>query len=407
MNLTTPISQAESSLLAAIVLDFEGTRADARAIDPRWISDSVFARRALQVAQEWRSEVDGTLTLQGLEIALRRSLESESEAITGWVSGLSETPAAPANVRAYGEILRKDWERRQLRELTGEVFTALGEMGADVDALLARLNAGNELVLTRRRTTISGTDAIMRAEELEARGITPVSTGFPDLDSLLRGGLRPGDYAVIAGRPSMGKSALLVDVARAAALNGKRIGYMTLEMTPEQLATRMAATGRPECLSNVSFSMPYSPTMRALETEVARWKADGYDLIVVDYLGLVYPNAQFRSRYESVTEVSHAMKRLALQSQLPILCAHQLSRGVVGREGKRPMLSDLRDSGAVEEDADIVGLVHRPGYYEGDNNRPEAWLYLDKHRNGETGDVRLFWRRRPSPGFSSYANFPG
>lgn len=400
------ISRTDVALIAAIVFDFEGTRADARAIDPRWLADSVFARRALRIAQDWRSEENGTLTLQGMAIALQRDLGESEGAVAEWVSGLAETPGAPGNVRAYGEILRKDWERRALRELAGEVFTALGDPVADVDAVLSRLNAANEIVLTRRRTTISGTDAIMRAEELAARGITPVSTGFPDLDSLLAGGLRPGDYAVIAGRPSMGKSTLLCDVARSAALSGKRVGYVTLEMTPEQLATRLAATGSPECLGRVSFSMPSSPTVRSIETEVARWKADGYEIVVVDYLGLVYPNAQFRSRYESMTEVSHAMKRLALQSQLPILCAHQLSRGVVGREGKRPMLSDLRDSGAIEEDADIVGLVHRPGYYDGNHTAPEAWLYLDKHRNGETGDVRLFWRRRP-PQFSSYANFPG
>ena len=398
------IPRVDTSLIAAILLDFPGTRPEIQAIDPRWLADGDYARRALQIAQDWRTEEDGPLTLQGLLIALQRSLGEADGAITEWVAGLPEVPAAPANVRAYGAILRKDWERRQVRELAGAVFTALGDPAADVDSLVGKLSRAGDLVLGRKGKTVSGTDALLLHEQAKSSGATVVATGFSDLDRLLNGGLRPCDLCVVAGRPGMGKSTFAVDVTRSATLCARRVGYFTLEMSPQNLAARLVATGSPQAIRLIEFSTANS--LREIEAQAGRWKLDGVEILVVDYLGLVYPNGGRSSRYEVVTEVSHAMKRLAMSVELPILAAHQMSRGVTQREVKRPQLADLRDSGAVEEDADMVVMLHRPGYYLGNQGDPEAYAYLEKHREGETGDVRLTWFRRP-PHFTNYTSFPG
>jgi replicative DNA helicase len=256
-------------------------------------------------------------------------------------------------------------------------------------------------------------------------GIRGVPSGFPDLDNLLSG-FHPSDLVILAARPSMGKTSLALDIARNAAVrHNVPVGIFSLEMSSEQLIDRMLAaesfvnawklrTGQVkdeadfsrirdalESLSKAPIYIDDKPgnnilAMRAVARRLKRER--GIGLIIVDYLQLMSPTSTKSSDnlVQQVTEISRSLKSLARELKVPVIALSQLSRAVEQRGGK-PRLSDLRDSGSIEQDADVVAFIHREDKRNPDSDRPNiAEILVEKHRNGPTGKIELYFDEKRS-----------
>jgi len=243
-------------------------------------------------------------------------------------------------------------------------------------------------------------------------------TGFRDLDNLLSG-LQNSDLVILAARPSMGKTTLALDIVRHVAIKEKiPVLIFSLEMSAEQLTDRILAaeaavnawqlrTGRikgdsefrkiRDALANLAEAPIFiddqpANTITKMRTATRRLKIEeGLGLIVVDYLQLMATTKNYESMVSQVTEISRSLKALARELNLPVLAISQLSRAVEARGGK-PRLSDLRDSGSLEQDADVVAFIHRDDKYNEDSTKPNiAEILIEKHRNGPTGKVELYF----------------
>jgi replicative DNA helicase len=248
--------------------------------------------------------------------------------------------------------------------------------------------------------------------------VTGVPTGFRDLDSLMRG-LQPEDLVVVAARTSMGKTSFILNIVEHAALvHGRRCGVFSLEMGRKALGARLLAsqagidhqrltTGYiaesqwskvSEAIVRLSDSGIYiddssTATVFDVRAKARGWKANGgLDLIAVDYLQLMTGTHRAENKNLEVAEITRALKAVARDLGVPVLLLSQLSREPDKRNGHRPQLSDLRDSGAIEQDADVVLMIHREEYYaRTKENHGVADIIIAKHRNGPVGTVRLAW----------------
>ena len=262
--------------------------------------------------------------------------------------------------------------------------------------------------------------AVMDRTEAGARGESDpgIATGFSDMDYLLKG-LQKSDLLILAARPGMGKTALQTAIGSYTAVHGARVAHFSLEMSGEQQVTRMlAAEARIDYqriqsgelyehewpvymeavgkFSQCKYFIDDTPgiTVAQMRAKCLRIQAQhGLDLVMVDYLQLMRPDIRTGNKEQETGEVSRGLKELARELDCPVLAAAQLSRAVEQRREKRPVLSDLRDSGSLEQDADIVMFVYRDEYYNPDDtDRPNiAEVAVAKHRNGPTGMIELYW----------------
>jgi len=266
---------------------------------------------------------------------------------------------------------------------------------------------------------------------LEGTSLTGTPSGFKDLDEIT-GGFQRGNLIIIAARPAMGKSALVCNMAENAAVQyGKPVALFSLEMAEAELAQRFVASqarikgdelrkGRvsekrwPKILE-ASQRLAASPLwvddssdvgmleIRAKARRLHSQTPDGLGLIIIDYLQLMRTDSRYDNRVTAVGELSRGLKILARELGVPVIALSQLSRAVESRSPKKPQLSDLRESGNLEQDADLVMFIYREDYYEPDSERPgEADLIIAKHRNGATDDVRLTFQKE-YPKFMNYA----
>jgi len=321
-----------------------------------------------------------------------------------------------ANAEHYARIVRERAQLRQLAEMGHRLAAAaLGqgdrsaeqlaaEVSRDLAALHGRAKSGAGLVSAHE---LAGA----LVDDLDARreGATGLMTGLADFDDTT-GGLEPGELTIFAGRPAMGKSALMVTIA-AHVSRDKPVALFSAEMPALQLARRAAALlgnisqtrmRRPDRLTDedwVRISDGASkfrdrklwiddkqlPPMTHIRAECIGHKArHGLDLVLIDYVQLV--SGTGANRYEQLREVAYGAKALAKELSIPVVMLAQLNRGVEQRERKRPFLSDLRDSGSIEEAADIVGLLYREDYYDQQFGMPNVVeCAIEKHRNGERG----------------------
>lgn len=289
--------------------------------------------------------------------------------------------------------------------------------------------------------------SLKRLEELyeNQNSVTGVPTGFVDLDEMLSG-LQPGELSILAARPSMGKTALSLNIAcHAAFVEKKSIAYFSVEMPKEILMMRILGiesgvslsqirTGRLDektwpaiinTAAKVADSNLYIDDTTGISPFEIRSKArklkskGGLDLIMIDYLQLMGMRQKFDSREREVAEISKGLKALAKELKVPVLALAQLNRGVEGRANRRPMLSDLRESGSIEQDADVIMMIYREDYYEKENPTGTAEVIVGKQRNGPTGTVQLRWDPHtgrflnnsaqhlgPEPPIESYAEEP-
>lgn len=252
-----------------------------------------------------------------------------------------------------------------------------------------------------------------------SKGVTGIPTGFKKLDEYTSG-MQNGDLIILAARPSMGKTALAVNIATTAAQNGFVVGLFSLEMSAEQLTLRLLSTesGIPHHnirnatissdewieLTNVAARLAEyklfiddsaALSVMDLRTKARKLKAEhGLQFLVVDYLQLLHSPKKHENRHQEVSDISRSLKGLAKELGIPIIAAAQLSRAVDSRLDKRPMLSDLRESGAIEQDADLIMFLYRDIVYNPESENPAgAELIIGKQRNGPTGTVNLTFVR--------------
>jgi replicative DNA helicase len=331
------------------------------------------------------------------------------------------------NVEAYARIVEAASIRRKLLLAAGSIAKLAYNEAEDITVVLDR-SEHTLFSISQQRTTrdlvpvkeIAST-YLERMEQLRERGdeFIGIPTGFVDLDRLLSG-LNKSDLVIIAARPGMGKTALQNAIAlNAARRYNKRVAMFNLEMSAEQLVQRMIAadtridsqrlrrgdladgewTVFMEALGRLSEMRIFiddtpSITPMQLRTKCRRLHAElGIDLIMIDYLQLMQSERPSSNRVQEVSEITRELKGLARELDVPVVAAAQLSRAVEQRQVKKPMLSDLRESGSIEQDADVVMFIYRDDYYNTENSeRPNiAEVNVAKHRNGPTGSIDLFW----------------
>ncbi|MEK7147280.1 MAG: replicative DNA helicase, partial [Patescibacteria group bacterium] len=340
---------------------------------------------------------------------------------------LGSVPSA-SNAKHYAEIVQKKSMMRRLIE-AAERITSLGydeaqEMAEILDKAEKQIFDVSNSSFTHKFIELKEAlgEAWERLDRLHKSkdNLRGLPTGFPELDNKLSG-LQKSDLIILAARPSMGKTALALDIARQTAVNHQNsVGIFSLEMSSQQLVDRMLAsesrvdawklrTGRLSAesefeqirdsldrLAKAPIFIDDQPGSNILKMRAVsrRLKAEkNLSLIIVDYLQLMIPtNARaFDSMVQQVTEISRSLKTLARELDIPVLALSQLSRAVEQRGGK-PRLSDLRDSGSIEQDADVVMFIHREDKYKEDSEKPNiAQILIEKHRNGPTGKVELYF----------------
>lgn len=347
-----------------------------------------------------------------------------------YLNSLAQYVPSASNIRRYAEIVRERAILRKLVSASDEIATnAFNPQGKAIDRILDEaeqkiFNIGEEG--SRMKQGFQSMDTLVvelldRVQEMadNPNDITGVPTGFYDLDRMTSG-LQPGDMVVLAARPSMGKTAFAINIAEHVALNeGLPVAVFSMEMGASQLAVRVVGsigridqghlrTGKLsddewprlteaiEKLRTVSLHIDETPgltpsELRANARRLAR-QCGKLGLIVVDYLQLMSGsgNSVGDNRATELGEISRGLKMLAKELQCPVIALSQLNRSVEQRTDKRPMMSDLRESGAIEQDADIIMFIYRDDYYNKDSKDPGvAEIIIGKQRNGPTGTVRL------------------
>src|SRR5579864_4652686 len=359
--------------------------------------------------------------------------------LTGWV------PAA-GHARDYGRIVRDNARLRALLTTSYEIQASVISREAPARDLLEKAERSVlEVAEDERQKTFRSAHDILQEEtdklhrlSIAKTSLTGTPSGFKDIDEVT-GGFQPGNLIIIAARPSMGKSALVANIAENAVLGTGHpaqkpspVALFSLEMSESELAQRFVASQariRGEELRKGRVAENRWPKiLAACQTlgEAPLWIDDSSDtgvlevrakarrlhhqvegglgLIIVDYLQLMRHEGRVDNRVEQVSQISRGLKGLARELKVPVIALSQLSRAVEQRGGeKKPILSDLRDSGAIEQDSDLVMFIYREEYYDKDSERPgEADIIIAKHRNGPVGDVVLTFQKE-YPKFMNYA----
>ena len=354
---------------------------------------------------------------------LKKKNELESVGGVFYITGLAESVPTTANVEHYSKIVLEKHLLRTLIKVSHDVSKDAFEDSQDVDQILDSAESAIFNISEKRlRGGFKHIDPILHHafEELDKiaskpGSVTGVASGLMDLDDITSG-FHPGELIIVAGRPGMGKTALALSMGRNAAVLGKTgVGMFSLEMANHQLAMRLlCAEGRVDShlvrtgklpksqwknlsiavgsLAEAPIYLDDTPGMSVLEVraKARRLKAEkNVGLIIVDYLQLMSGPKGSESRQQEISQISRSLKNLAKEIDLPVIGLSQLSRAVESRSDRRPQLSDLRDSGAIEQDADVVIFLYRPWVYtQEEDDRGKAEIIVAKQRNGPTGIVQ-------------------
>ena len=392
-----------------------------------------------------------------------------------YIYKIGETTAVNSNIKGYISAIRERSDKAKLLKEV-DVIRGLAVSGEKtsaevVDYAISHISAlkssgetkGFEVLKSVLVTTMNE-----MSEELKPGNDNKlVKLGFPKLDEMLAGGLKPGSLNILAARPAMGKTALAINMAANVAAYNKPVAIFSLEMSKQEVAKRFMSASMNKPLTQILYSRKVTSddrreienavskladypvyiddtaainpvSMRSKLTELSAKDESKPALVIVDYLQLMsMPGKSGRSRVEEVTEISRSLKILAKDFNIPIIALSQLSRGAAQRDDHTPQLSDLRDSGSIEQDADTVMFIDRPDYYkksddaapqngdgeeapkpqdsDNDNVVKDAYIYLSKNRQGRTGRDKVCWiarktlfyeydknRRDPDEGRSAY-----
>jgi replicative DNA helicase len=433
--------QAEKSVLGAVLLDEQ--HFSALVVDEQLRSDHFYVGAHAAVFDAMLELYKLGQKIDHLTVAERLNQNSRLEEIGGAdaIEELASWVPATGHAREYGRIVREQAQLRALLAAAREIQSDVRNRSASPRELVEQAErAMLEVAHDERQRSIRPVNDVLH-EEIERLQIRTASssplTGTPsdfrDLDALT-GGFQPGNLIILAARPSMGKSALVANFAENASLAGYPVALFSLEMSETELAQRFVASqakvkgedlrhGRvsdsqwPKIL-DASRRLGAAPLyvddssdtgvleVRAKSRRLHHQLEDlgGLKLIIIDYLQLMRHEGRIESRVEQVGQISRGLKSLARELKVPVIALSQLSRNVEQRAGdKKPILSDLRESGQIEQDADLVMFIYREEYYNRESTRPgEADIIVAKHRNGPVGELTLTFNSQ-FPKFSNYA----
>ncbi|MBN1775480.1 MAG: replicative DNA helicase [Clostridiales bacterium] len=421
-------TQAEQAVLCVCLDSEEGRNVAMTALQPQDFyhpANRLVFTAILELAAE-RSAVD----IITVSERLKRQGELEAVGGTAYVSQLSDLMIIRSNIAEYASIVRQKSLLRKLIESLDEVVkqSYAGEQEANnlVDIAMKRLSEIRENPSGSNFESISD---ILKRTLREIMDISQgkkdrrvVHTGFPKLDQAT-GGLRPGSLVIVAARPAMGKSALVVNIAtNASILYNTHVAFFSLEMSKEEIGNRIlsskaeistfklqnANVSKDEwkeisnalsVLSPAPFLIDDRSGINTIEmmAKCRQLKNESrLDLVVVDYMQLMSPAGarNFGNRQQEISEISRSLKIMAKELEVPVIALSQLSRGAENRDEHRPILSDLRDSGAIEQDADVVIFIYRSKYYDSSVEKKEledAEIIIAKNRQGPTKTVHLKW----------------
>jgi len=414
--------EAEMSVLGSMLLEDEAIGRAVEILSPQSFYKEVHQKifEAIVDLYERREAVDViTLTAK-----LKKIGQLDEIGGAGYLASLINSVPTSAHLEYYAKIVKEKALLRHLINTATQIITASYESGEDSDILLDR---AEQMIFDIAQKRVEQTfipikevlkDSFEVIEELYNRKehVTGMPSGFRDLD-LLTAGFQLGDLVVFASRPAMGKTSLCLNIVQHVALERKMpVAFFSLEMSKEQLVQRMLwaearingrkllsgflgesawpkltiAAGK---LSEAPIFIDDTPAISVLElrAKARRLKAHhDVKLVVVDYLQLMQGRAKSENRQQEISEISRSLKSMAKELHVPVIAISQLSRAVENRERKRPQLSDLRESGAIEQDADVVAFIYREEYYNPtEENRGVAEIIIGKQRNGPTGKVNL------------------
>lgn len=416
-------------------------------IDPRCVSevidklrpDDFYLRQNKEIYETIYSMFNYSLTIDPVTVLenMKQNGYYDEDQSRGYMLQLMDTTPTAANVGEYIEIIKDKTLLRRVAEAAGDLTAMIQEgtaTGQDIlEAAEQRIYAIRQGRAARGLIPISEViiDVYDRLEELAASdsAIPGLSTGLRDLDRAISG-LNNSDLILLAARPGMGKTSMALNILLdAGKRSGKKVAFFSLEMSREQLALRLISsecfvdnkklvTGKlsdedwesvaaaADSLNRSTILIDDDSNITVADILAKCRRVDDLGLIVIDYLQLMQSaggksNTRGENRQQIVSDISRSLKIMAKDLNVPVLCLSQLSRANESRQDKRPMLSDLRESGAIEQDADIVLFLYREGYYNADTENPNlAECIIAKNRHGETGKVELQW----TPEFTTFTD---
>ena len=425
--------EAERSVIGAMIMDRDAITAASEIL----IEEDFYQRQygVLFTTMEELYNEGRPVDLVTLQDRLReKELPPELSSVEFIRELLAAVPTS-ANARHYANIVKEKAVLRRLIKVSEGIANECYLSREPVDAILEDTEKQIfDIVQNKSTDDFVGIDKIVlqSLESIEAAAktkgsVTGISTGFYDLD-YKTAGLQPSDLILVAARPSMGKTAFVLNVAEHVAVrDNKTVAIFSLEMSKDQLAKRMLAMNSRvdsqairsgelrdddwvklvESVKEIGSSgliIDDTPgiSISELRSKCRKYKLEhNLELVIIDYLQLMTGSRKSESRQQEVSDISRSLKALARAIKAPIVALSQLSRAVEQRPDKRPMLSDLRESGAIEQDADVVMFIYRDDYYNRDTEEPGvAEIIIGKQRNGPTGTIKLGWQAQ----FTKFVN---
>ncbi|MDP7008582.1 MAG: replicative DNA helicase [Phycisphaerales bacterium] len=422
--------EAEASLLGSVL------------IDPSVLND---VQLVIQGANDFFNKANGLIfdvmvelynKYSTVDLVQLQQLASDRDILeaVGGVDYLLEVANAVPSAASATHYARLVKEKSVIRQLIAAAGSILQDAYAMPDEPQEVLNTAESRIFSiaqqseqRHAESLEQllNEAIEQIEKNDGRVITGVATGYSDLDEITSG-LQPGEMIIVAARPSMGKTALALNIAENMVMAGTAVGMFSLEMSRQQLVQRLlssraAVSGhklRRNMLSESDmqaiiracdelmqspFYIDDTPSLSIMQLRAkARRLKQSHDIgaVVIDYMQLMTSGKRAESRQQEVSEISRGIKALARELNVPVICLSQLNRAAEQREGHRPRMSDLRESGSIEQDADVVTMLHRESYYhqndpdwiaENEDKQSLAELIVAKQRNGPTTTIKLTW----------------
>ena len=382
---------------------------------------------AIMILDTLGSRIDALTVLDKLSSNANFDVESGKN----YLFQIAQMVPSAANVENYCKIVREKYFLRSLINISRETIDSAVDGGAEADKIL---DSAEQKIYDIRKGRAAG--SLRKLSEVISAEVYPtlvkissdnsdefkgIPTGFSKLDEITSG-LNRSDLVLIGARPAMGKTSFALNIARNVGMTGKKVIFFSLEMSNEQLASRVLSTeARVESNKlrsgniteeewarlaqatdrltkcNLYFDDTSTITVPDIKSKIKRTK--DVDCIIIDYLGLMQSATKKENRVQEITEITRGLKMLAKDLKIPVVCCAQLSRGPEknGKASNRPMLSDLRDSGSIEQDADIVMMLYREGYYKNGAQNPDevdmtkADVDVAKNRHGPTDRIQLHW----------------
>jgi replicative DNA helicase len=412
--------EAEESLLGAVLLSPDAANDVMDRIHP----EDFYVPAHQSIYEAMRRLYDANQAIDAVTLAeeLRRIGELEKVGGVPYLTRLVDVVPVTSNVEHYATIVEENARRRELIRAGATITNVAFDLDEEIHAVMDRAEQSVLSVAERRASQNMievgplFADVLEKIEQLEQQGseVTGLATGFRDLDKKLAG-LQPANLVIIAARPAMGKSALTMNIATNVALQQKPVALFSLEMSKEEIVQRiLSSVGRVDSMKlrsgqlgplwqrvvDAASRMYQAPiyiddspivTVTDIRAKCRRLKRKkGLALVIVDYLQLMQGTVR-ENRQQEIAEISRNLKNLARELDVPVIGLSQLNRSLEAREDKRPRLSDLRESGSLEQDADVVMFIYRHEYYhpEDQENKGLAEVIIAKHRSGSTGTVRM------------------